>query len=149
PGDTVRLLINTNRAGGAVALFLRPASGVYLPPKIIRLDGKSTVQDVAVVQQDMPNFFIEALTIASGKLHTEVREVVVPPERRVLNVAVLPSREEYRPGAPAKVKLQLTDAAGKPIVGSTVLSIYDKSLEYISGGSNVAEIREFFWKWRR
>ncbi|RPI83427.1 MAG: alpha-2-macroglobulin, partial [Planctomycetaceae bacterium] len=38
---------------------------------------------------------------------------------------------------------------GKPFVGSTVLSVYDKSLEYISGGGNVPEIREFFWKFRR
>ncbi|HEY2253253.1 MAG TPA: alpha-2-macroglobulin family protein, partial [Planctomycetaceae bacterium] len=130
-------------------LFLRPANGVYLAPRLIRLAGKSTVEEVAVVQKDMPNFFIEALTIAGGKLHTELREVVVPPEKRILNVAVLPSQEEYRPGAQAKVKLRLTDAAGKPFVGSTVLSIYDKSVEYISGGSNVPEIREFFWKWRR
>lgn len=149
PGDKVRLMINTNRAGGAVVLFLRPSNGIYLAPKVIRLDGKSTVEEVAVVQKDMPNFFIEAFTIAGGKLHNELREVVVPPEKRILNVAVLPSQEEYRPGAPAKVKLQLTDVAGKPFVGSTVLSIYDKSVEYISGGSNVAEIREFFWKWRR
>ena len=149
PGETVKLMINTNRANGAVALFLRPSNGVYLPPKIIRLDGKSTVEEVAVVQKDMPNFFIEAFTIAAGKIHTELREVIVPPEKRVLNVAVLPSQEEYLPGAAAKVKVQLSDAAGKPFVGSTVLSIYDKSVEYISGGSNVPEIREFFWKWRR
>ncbi|MBI3862640.1 MAG: alpha-2-macroglobulin [Planctomycetia bacterium] len=149
PGETVRLMINTNRAGGAVVLFLRPANGIYLAPKIIRLDGKSTVEEVAVVQKDMPNFFIEAITIANGKLHSELREIVVPPEKRVLNVAVLPSQEEYKPGAAAKVKLQLTDVAGKPFVGSTVVSIYDKSVEYISGGSNVPEIRELFWKWRR
>ncbi|MSR58152.1 MAG: alpha-2-macroglobulin [Planctomycetaceae bacterium] len=149
PGETVKLLINTNRAGGAVVLFLRPAHGIYLPPKVIRLEGKSTIEEVAVVQKDMPNFFIEAMTVAAGKLHTEVREVIVPPEQRVINVAVLPSQEEYKPGAPATVKVQLTDLTGEPIVGSTVLSIYDKSVEYISGGSNVPEIREFFWKWRR
>ena len=28
------------------------------------------------------------------------------------------------------------------------MAIYDKSLEYISGGSNVPDIKEFFWKWR-
>jgi uncharacterized protein YfaS (alpha-2-macroglobulin family) len=142
-------MINTNRAGGAVVLFLRPSNGIYLAPKVVRLAGKSTVEEVDVVQKDMPNFFIEAFTISSGKLHSEVREVVVPPEKRVINVAVLPSQEEYRPGADAKVKLQLTDIAGNPFVGSTVVSIYDKSVEYIAGGSNVPEIREFFWKWRR
>ena len=41
PGDTVKLQINTDRAGGTVLLFVRPANGVYLPPKVIRLEGKS------------------------------------------------------------------------------------------------------------
>lgn len=149
PGEKVRLLVNTNRAGGAVLLFLRPTNGVYLPPKLIRLQGKSTVEEVAVVQKDMPNFFVEALTIANGRLHTETREVIVPPEKRVLNVDVVTSQAEYLPGAAARVKVRLTDLSGKPFVGSTVLSVYDKSLEYISGGSNVPSIREFFWKFRR
>lgn len=149
PGEKVRLMINTNKADGAVVLFLRPTNGIYLAPKIIKLKGKSTVEEVAVVQKDMPNFFIEAFTIADGKLHQETREVVVPPEKRVINVAVEPSEKEYKPGEPAKVTVRLTGADGKPFVGSTVLSVYDKAVEYISGGSNVPEIREFFWKWRR
>jgi uncharacterized protein YfaS (alpha-2-macroglobulin family) len=149
PGEKVRLLINTNRTGGAVLLFLRPANGICLAPKVIRLDGKSAIEEIDVFQKDMPNFFIEALTIADSRLHSELREVIVPPEKRVLNVAVVPSDDVYKPGAPAKVKVRLTDFFGKPFVGSTVLSIYDRSLEYIAGGSNVPEIREFFWKWRR
>ncbi len=149
PGDKVKLLINTNRSGGVVLLFARPTNGVYLPPKLLRLTGKSIEKEIAVVQRDMPNFFIEAVTIADGRVHTETREVVVPPEKRVLNVEVLPSQQEYRPGQKATVKIKLTDFFGKPFVGSTVLTVYDKSVEYISGGSNVPEIREFFWKWRR
>jgi len=30
-----------------------------------------------------------------------------------------------------------------------VLTAYDRSVEYISGGSNVPDIKEYFWKWRR
>jgi uncharacterized protein YfaS (alpha-2-macroglobulin family) len=149
PGEKVKLLINTDRVDGTVALFLRPANGVYLAPKIIRLQGKSTQVEVDVGKQDMPNFYIEANTVSSGKLHTEVREVIVPPEKRVLNVEVTPSATEYLPGAPAKVKVKVTDSDGKPFQGTTVLTMYDKSVEYISGGSNVPEIKAFFWKWRR
>lgn len=149
PGDTVKLQINANYPDATVVLFLRPTNGIYLPPKVVRLKGKSAVEDVAVVQKDMPNFFIEAFTINSGKFHQEAREVVVPPEKRVINVAVEPSEQEYKPGQDAKVVVKLTGLDGKPFVGSTVLSVYDKSVEYISGGSNVPSIREFFWKWRR
>jgi uncharacterized protein YfaS (alpha-2-macroglobulin family) len=149
PGDKVRLLINTNQADSTVLLFVRPTNSVYLAPKVLRLKGKSIEDEVAVVQKDMPNFFIEALTVSNGRVHSETREVVVPPEKRVLTVDVLPSQKEYRPGQKATVKVKLTDYFGKPFVGSTVLTIYDRSVEYISGGSNVPEIREFYWKWRR
>ena len=149
PGETVKLMVTTNKPDGCVVLFVRPSNGVYLPPKVIRLKGKNTVEDVVVVQKDMPNFFLEAFTIADGKYHQEAREVVVPPEKRVINVEVLPSQTEYKPGADAKVQIKLTDHTGEPFIGSTVLSVYDKSVEYISGGSNVPEIKEFFWKWRR
>jgi len=149
PGDKVKLLINTNRADGVVLLFVRPTNGVYQAPKVLRLQGKSIEQEVAVVQKDMPNFFIEALTVSGGRVHTEVREVIVPPEKRVLNVEVVPSATEYKPGQKAIVKLKLTDFLGQPFVGSLAVSIYDRSVEYISGGSNVPEIKEFFWKWRR
>ena len=71
------------------------------------------------------------------------------PEKRVLDVEVLLSSDTYKPGEKAKVTVKLTDILGKPFIGSTVMSVYDKSVEYISGGSNVQEIRAFFWKWRR
>ena len=149
PGDKVKLQVNTNRVGAAVVLFTRPSNGIYLKPQVVQLDGKSTVVEVGVVKKDMPNFFIEALTIGGGKVHTESREVHVPPEKRVLDVEILTSAETYKPGEHAKIEVRLKDEKGKPFIGSTVLAVYDKAVEYISGGSNVAEIKDFFWKWRR
>lgn len=149
PGDKVALQVNVNHAGGYVLLFVRAANGIYPQPQPVRLQGKSTVVEIGVTQKDMPNFFVEAVTVAEGKVHTAIREILVPPQKRVIDVKVEPSATEYLPGEMAKVKLQITDFDGRPFVGSTVVAIYDKSLEYISGGSNVPEIRSFFWKWRR
>ena len=149
PDEKVRLLVNAARRNGTVLLFVRPSNGVYLPPQILRLEGKSRVQEITVAKKDMPNFFVEALTIADGRVHSEVKEIIVPPEKRVLNVTVEPSQDSYRPGQDATVRLRLTDFHGQPFVGSTVVAIYDKSVEYVSGGSNVPDIKAFFWKWRR
>ena len=80
--------------------------------------GKSAEEEIAVIQRDMPNFFVEAVSVAEGRVHSETREVVVPPEKRILNVAVLPSQQEYKPGQKATVKVKLTDFFGKPFVGS-------------------------------
>jgi alpha-2-macroglobulin len=149
PGEKVRLLVNTNRLDGTVFLFVRAISNIYPRPQVVRLKGKSTLVEIAVTQSDMPNFFVEALTVSNGQIFVENRQIVVPPEKRVVNVAVKPSAQDYKPGTKAGVKLQLTDLAGKPVVGSVVLAVYDKSVEYISGGTNIPEIREFFWNWRR
>jgi len=149
PGEKVKLRINTSRTGSTVLLFVRPANGVYLAPKIFRLKGRSVAEQVEVIKKDMPNFFVEALTVADGKVFREVRQIVVPPEKRVLDVKITPNKKKYKPGEKAKVKIQLIAANGEPFQGSTVLTMYDKAVEYISGGSNVAKIKEFFWKWKR
>lgn len=149
PGDHVKLMVSTNRRDGIVWLFLRPSNGVYRRPKLLRLDGKSTVIDIGVTKRDMPNFFVEAVTISGGKAFDELKEIVVPPEQRILNVAVDPSRSEYKPDEKATVGIRLTDLAGKPFVGSTVVAVYDKAVEYISGGSNVPDIKSLYWNWRR
>ncbi len=148
-GDEVALQINTNRTGAAVLLFLRPSNGVYLPPQLVRLDGKSKIVEFEITTSDMPNFFVEAVTVHGGKSHVVTRELFVPPTKRVLNVEVAPSAEAYLPGQAANFLVKLTDENGEPFVGSLAVSIYDKAVEYIAGGTNVAGIREFFWKWRR
>src|SRR5262249_3356966 len=114
PGEKVKVVVNTNKAESTVLLFLRPPSGVYLPASILRLKGKSLEEEVAVIVKDMPNFFVEAVTVADGRVHSEMREVIVPPEKRVVGVEIQPSQQEYRPGQKATVKLKLTDYDGKP-----------------------------------
>lgn len=149
PGETVQVAVNTDRVGSTVLLFVRPANGTYSPPRVLHMTGKSQTAEIPVGMKDMPNFFIEAVTIADGKLHVETKEIVVPPESRVVDVRLSPSQTEYKPGEKAEIKLSLVGPDGKAFVGQTVVAIYDKSVEYISGGSNVPEIKEFFWKWRR
>lgn len=149
PDEKVRLLINTNQADSTVLLFVRPVNGIYSKPHVLKLTGKSTVYEIDVSKNDMPNFFVEAVTIHQGKVHTVARQIAVPPEKRVVNVEVEPSSREYLPGQAAKIKLKVTDTKGEPLHGSLVVSMYDKSVEYISGGSNVANIKDVFWKWKR
>ncbi|MFT5127419.1 MAG: hypothetical protein ACI8W8_001022 [Rhodothermales bacterium] len=149
PGDTAKILLATEGEKSTVVFFARPANGVYLPPKILRLGGKFTTEDLAITKKDMPNTFVEAFTIRDGKLHREVRELIVPPEKRVLDVKVTPSKTSYKPGESATMDVLVTDFYGEPFEGALALVAYDRSVDYISGGSNIPEIREHFWKWRR
>jgi uncharacterized protein YfaS (alpha-2-macroglobulin family) len=149
PGERVELAVRADREDAFVLLFVRAANGICLTPKCLRLKGRSAIEDVDIVQKDMPNFFIEALTVADGEVHSAIKEIVVPPAKRVLGVEVLPSATRFLPGAKGQVKVKLTEAGGKPFVGTAVVSVYDKSVEYVAGGSNVGDIRAHFWQWRR
>jgi uncharacterized protein YfaS (alpha-2-macroglobulin family) len=149
PGDTARLLINTAQPGGAVWFFVRPVNGIYERPAVLRLDGRSALREVPLTAADSPNIFVEAVTVRDGRVFTETREILLPPESRALTVNVEPVVPTVKPGETAKARVRVTDATGRPVRGSLTLAVYDKSVEYISGGSNVADVREFFWKWRR
>ena len=87
PGETLRLLINTNQVNSTVLLFVRPSDGVYLPPKVIHAQGKSMIAEIGIVPRDMPNMFVEALTVADGKVHDEARDIAIPPESRIAQIA--------------------------------------------------------------
>lgn len=149
PGETVRLLVNTDRPGAAVLLFVRPVGGAAPPPRLLRLEGKSALAEIAVTDADTPNFFVEALTVYDGRLYNETREIAVPPEKRLLEAEVSAGRTRYRPGEKAELALRLTDARGAPFQGEAVLAVYDRALDYIAGGAARPAIRAFFWDWRR
>ncbi|MEM7384376.1 MAG: MG2 domain-containing protein [Verrucomicrobiota bacterium] len=149
PGDQVNLLVTTNHKDATVLLFVRPANGVYHEPEILRLDGKLAVHSIAVDRKDMPNFYVEALTVSNGRVFTLARNIVVPPEKRILTVEVDPSASEYKPGEKAKVKIRLKDSSGEPFVGSTVVAVYDKSIDYFASGTGSEDIKTFFWSQRR
>ena len=149
PGDTARILVNTNQPGATVLLFLRGSGSVAEELQLLKVKGKSREYELKLEKRDMPNTFIEAVTIARGRVVSVVKEIVLPPEKRFLKVEVVPDKGKYKPRENGKVTIRLTDEQGEPFVGSTVLTVYDKSLEYISGGSNVADISKAFWEWKR
>lgn len=149
PGDTVKLQIASNHAGARVALFLRPEQNGYGSPQWIELDGKSMVIEIPVEEIDQPNFFVEAATVFDGEYHQQVRQIVVPPSERVLDVQLVLDKEEYLPGEECAVEVKVTDIAGEPVVGSCVIAAYDRSLDALASDVLPPDIREFFWKWQR
>ncbi len=149
PGENVKLLINTDLAAASVMLFARVQNGDVMQPTLISMTGKSKVVELPVTRDDMPNFFITAFTVSAAEVHTDWCEVYVPPVEKTLVMEILPDCEHYLPGDKAKAKIRLTTADGTPHTGAVVVTIYDKSLEYISGGSLIPDIHAHFWKWVR
>lgn len=146
PGDEVELLINTNRTGATVALFVRDANK---DPVWLTLDGKSTSYRFKLSEADQPNIFIDAYTVSNAVLHKVTRQIIVPPSKRIASVELVTDKPTYQPRESSKATLRVKDQHGQPFVGNVVITAYDKALEYISGGGNTPEMRGFFWGWKR
>ena len=146
PGETLRLLINTNQVNSTV-LALRPADERRVP----------AAQGRPFARQEH----------GRGDRHRSPRHAQYlrrGPDRRRRQGARRGARDRHsagvagrryrgralaeRPTSPARrprssSSYRTGTPTGSPFVGSTVLAVYDKAVEYISGGSNVPDIKEF------
>ncbi|MEM9700915.1 MAG: MG2 domain-containing protein, partial [Planctomycetota bacterium] len=142
PGDTAKLLIQTDAA--VVYLFPRAEDGTVPAPTLLRPTDGAAVYELPIGDVDAPNFFVEALAISAGRVHTVNRQIAVPPTERTLTVEAEPSQERYEPGEEATVTVRLTDATGEPVNGDVALTVYDRAVDAIVGGPNAPDIHKHF-----
>ncbi|MES2660840.1 MAG: MG2 domain-containing protein [Verrucomicrobiota bacterium] len=147
-GETLKLRVNSDQANANVWLFLHIAGSAGREARRIQLDGKSLEVEVPLDLRDMPNMFIEGVTVFGAEVHTGVRQILLPPVSKLIDVTLEPAKDRVKPRETSALKVTLRDAEGKPVTGIAVLTVYDKSLEAITGGSNVGLIHENFWTWK-
>jgi len=146
--DTVKLRVNSDRKNAHVWLFLHIAGEAGREAKRIQLTGKSLEVDVPLSLKDMPNMFIEGVTVHGAEIRTAVRQILLPPVSKMIEVTLEPSKSKVKPREKSSLVITLKDADGNPVTGTTALTIYDKSLEAMTGGSNIGPIHENFWNWK-
>ena len=151
PGESAELIIGTEKKESTVLVFSRASPGNDSAlPEVLEIHDKNATTSVSIRNADMPNIFVEVWSVADGKLNRDVKQIIVPPEKKVLKVAVTSSMKLYKPSQKAKITLKVTDLAGNPVKSANLVATgYDKAVEYISGGSNIADIKTFFWGWKR
>jgi uncharacterized protein YfaS (alpha-2-macroglobulin family) len=147
-GEKLRLRVNSDKVDANVWLFLHVGGSSGREARRIRLDGKSSEVELALDRRDMPNMFIEGVTVHGAKIHSVVKEVLLPPEGRMIDVTVEPAAMKVGPGSKSALTIILKDTEGHPVVGKAVLAVYDKALEAVVGGSNSPAITESFWSWK-
>ncbi len=78
--------------------------------KVLRLNGKSTVDEIGVVQKDMPNFFVEAVTVSDGTVTPKYARFSCRRKSGCSTWRSCRRPTTYKPGQKAKVKVKLTDS---------------------------------------
>ena len=127
PGDKVKLLVNTNRS--------RQHRAAVRPPDRRRLfaarswsgsRARASRKRSPSCREICQTSSSKRVTVADGRVHTEAREVIVPPEKRVsMSRCCRRSGISARPESDREV--QADRRRGKPFVGSTAVTVYDKA----------------------
>jgi len=143
PGEVAHVMINTKHSDSHILFADDVDNNHMLGYRVLHLKGKSTVVDIPIKANHAPNFFIEATTVNATRVHTQSKQMLVPPELGVIDVTVTTDKPEYKPGEKATVSVTARTIDGKPAKAQFTLSGFDRSVLYISP-ETTPEIAKFF-----
>ena len=146
PGETAQLLVSCDRPGRTIYFITRSEREAKI--ECVTLNGCSKLFTIPIEKGDRPNFFVNVMSYQDGKMLTLSKQLFVPPEKQVLNVAVSPQADKVKPGTCLPVEIAVTSLDGKPISGNVTVTVYDKSLEALAP-NRILAISPFFWDWTR
>ncbi|MCP3964912.1 MAG: hypothetical protein GY750_11080 [Lentisphaerae bacterium] len=149
PGEKLQLLISGKNKDQTVYLFVRPVSTLCNAPRVIKLKNGTSLVNLDITKADMPNIFVDGIVVNDGKVTQVMKQIPVPPEKKSLKIRLTTPNKKYEPRAKCPVNIQITDYQGNPVAGQVILTIYDKPLDVLAGGSNIPDINKVFWHWKR
>ncbi|UCF10301.1 MAG: Ig-like domain-containing protein, partial [Candidatus Bipolaricaulota bacterium] len=142
-GDTARILIPSPYEGRHWAL-ITVERGTILRHEVVRLDSTSTVYELEIDVDHVPNIYVSAVlvqgsdaafaqdgrAIASHKVG--YASLAVDTSTRRLTIDLTPSTENPGPGDDVTYTLVATDSAGNPARASFAVDIVDKAVLTLS-----------------
>ena len=141
-GETARLMIVAERPDTWV-LFTAETEEIH-QHRMLHLDGPVKLVEVPVEDYFTPNIFFNALSAEQYQVKMSSLPVVVPPEKKFLNIRIAADQETYSPQEEGTFEVEVTDAEGRPVAAEVALGLVDKSVFYIQS-DYARDIREFFY----
>lgn len=126
PGDTAKVLIQTDRPGGS-ALVTVQADNI-LERHVVALEGRETQIEIPVRGEFTPNVFVAAAYVRNKEFSEDTRRLTVDNDVRKLKVQVKSMRDTYLPGEKAQVQVTTTDLQGNPTAAEVSLAVVDESI---------------------
>ncbi|MHC4473158.1 MAG: alpha-2-macroglobulin family protein, partial [Planctomycetota bacterium] len=147
-GEDVQVLVNSHVKDAWILLSVEAGNRI-LHHKIVRAAGRSHLETLEVTEGWTPNVWLKALTIRDEAVFMSRRQVVVPPVRKFLDVAIVPAKEgTYLPGEEAAFTVTAKDATGEPVEAELSVGFFDKSVLYIQPDTT-PDLRKFFYGQKR
>lgn len=149
PDDTAKILVQSPFVPAEGLMTIRRNGMVE--QRRFTMSGPTTVLEIPVKRAYIPNFHVQVDLVgnaprlnakgeADDKLPrrpayaTGALNIQVPPNERKLAVSVTPESNELEPAATTSLKVEVKDAAGKPVSGAEVaVVVVDESVLALSG----------------
>ncbi len=116
--------------------------------RLVHLTGTVKLIDLFVDEEYVPNVFLSAAMVADRQIHTDTKQVIVPPTKHFLTVDVQPDRAQYQPGEDGTLTITTKNDEGKPVSAEVALSLVDESVFYIQS-DYAGDPRQFFYGTKR
>ncbi|MCP9496122.1 MAG: MG2 domain-containing protein [Pyrinomonadaceae bacterium MAG19_C2-C3] len=144
PGETARVLaiLPTN---GTSHLLVTTELDRVLSVRRITTTGRAVMIDVPIEARYTPNAFLSVAYIRGGEMYTQDRTLSVPPRDKMLNVEIIPNKQEYKPREVASYTVSVRNHDGTPAANAEVsLGVVDEAVYEIRGES-AGDMRETFY----
>jgi uncharacterized protein YfaS (alpha-2-macroglobulin family)/tetratricopeptide (TPR) repeat protein len=145
-GDTAKLLINS-QLDNAYGLFTVEANEI-LEARIVPLRQGANLVELPIVEAYEPNIYVKVHVVKDFALHTESKELLVPPEEKFAAITITPSKSEFKPGESGTITVEAKDWKGVPLEAEFSIGVVDTAIYYIAPDTT-ADIRAFFFGTKR
>jgi len=130
------------------ALFTISADRL-LEHRIVRFKGTARLFEVRVTDAFTPNVFLGAVMPSDGRIYSDTKQIIVPPEKHFIDVCVEPDAKAYLPRGEARFTITTHSAFdGRPVPAEVAFSVADEAVwaiqEDVSG-----DPRKFFFGSKR
>ena len=147
---------NSYRAGEtAHVLALLPTEGANLlvtteldtvsSAKRVHVPGRTAILDVPIESSYAPNVFLSVTFVKEGDMFTEDQRLVVPARDKLLDLEIIPNKQEYKPRDIASYTILARDADGRPVRDAEVsVGVIDEAI-YSLAPDYTPDIRQEFY----
>jgi alpha-2-macroglobulin len=141
-GQTAPVMINVPTQDRWV-LFSVEGEDLY-SYKVVHVTGTAKLIEVPIEEKHIPNIYLTAAMVSDANFFIDTKQVVVPPVKQFLAVAVKADREQYQPRDEGTLSILTKDADGRPISTEVALGLVDESVKYIQT-DYAGDPRQFYY----
>ena len=128
-------------------LFSVEADDLY-SYQLVHLTGTVKLIQMDIREKHVPNVFLDGVMVSDHQIYSDRKQVIVPPIKNFLNVAVKLDREQYQPQEEGTLTVTAHNHQGKPVSAEVAVGLVDEAVYHIQKDL-APDPRQFFYGQKR